>query len=537
MQVESEAGIWVRADATVFRLLLGVNRTARRMMAVERTKDAAHRRVGIVRRLRAARAEREHAAVVRKLNRELDEAWGCPIRIRQDHKPHGPDLGPQQKQRTSKVATARRRLKAYAAPLLDERGRVALYLNIKYVGLKSKGWRPGLSADHVFYIFRPDALEKYADGTSVLLGNMGESVPEIAAAWGAIEAVEQGYRANATVQYRLIWNLPHGLTPEERAELVNEFGERTFGRLGLPWAAAIHVPDAKGDERNFHAHIIFSPRPCERVGEFEWEIAPEKVNGLTDPAGLKVMRALAAAHMNRACRSAGKAERYTHQTYAERGIDADRQKHLGPARMAAHDRGEVVAEVENNARIVEANEAAAARDAVAKKLAFTHVLVKLISDGADLVARRRRLANLQKSVSFIADHARLMGVPRPKPPQQMASSVLALRTGIAEIMVRKKAVPPAIDDGKVSALATSLERIASSRRDTAAAPIALALTRRHLEAIRQRQSTPFNRESSAPISDQSARDRGWDIAVILGVIRQRRLLSEADIRARPDRRC
>lgn len=415
MWMETEGGIWARADATVFRLLMDGSRTERRMLAAERTISSAHRRVASLRRAQAMREHRESVAASRQVEREFAHTWGRLVRIRvPSAMAVGETAKPQRRAKSTALAsTSTRAIRVYTTPIRDARGRIAVFFRIRYVGLKSKKWRPGLAADHALYILREEAQENGETSLEVtsILSNMGDTAEEIAACWHALEKMEEGYRSNATVQYRIIWNLPNGLDGAERRELVEDFCQRTFGRLGLPWVAAVHEPDARGDQRNYHAHICFSTRPCEHVGDHQWAIAQEKVNGLTDPDGLRRMRAVAAGHMNLACREAGVTARFTHQTHKERGIDAERQEHIGPARMAAHERGEAVAVIERNARIIESNETAVERDTTERLLALPAQVVELLRQRLELSQSRARVAKTAAIVAAVAGNARTL--PRP----------------------------------------------------------------------------------------------------------------------------
>lgn len=391
MMLQSESGIMAEADARVFQMLMSANRTTRRLMAADRTVAAAYRRVATLRRMQAAQASREHAKAEAELEKELggsgiEPGWGRIFIVKV--KPEPTQTRSSRVRSAARGSTSRRAIRAYAGPLLDKRGRQSVYIDIKYRGLKSKGWRPGLSADHIEYIMRELALEMAANQLDKPITNMGETVEEIMVCWRALEQIEQGYRANATVQYRIVWNLPAELNAEQRRDLVTDFCERVFGRLGLPYAAAIHTPDPEGDRRNFHAHITFSTRPCQRIGDHEWAISEEKVNGLTDKPGLRLIRALGAAHMNRACRKAGVQKLYTHQTYAQRGLNAERQAHVGGAGMAAHARGEYVGAVARNAALVEQNEIALALQQVEAQLDATQHLQQLLVQAERASIRR-----------------------------------------------------------------------------------------------------------------------------------------------------
>lgn len=443
MLLETEEGIWARADATVFRLLMDGGRTERRVQAAERTVAAAFRRVAALRQRRRADAAREQAAADRRLDQELSRAWGRPLHVRMAHA-DGRESGSAAPSRKMAMLTgvSKRAIRTYQMPMVDERGRVALFFRVRYVGYKSKTWRAGLPADHALYILREDALERIGDDAidSLPMSNMGKDAQEIAAGWRALEAVEEGYRANAIVQHRIIWNLPHDLNPAERRELVEDFCERTFGRLGLPWVAAIHTPDAKGDQRNFHAHVCFSLRPCERTGDHEWSIAQEKLNGLTDPDGLKLMRALAAAHMNRACRAAGRPERFTHQTYKERGIDAQRQAHVGAAAMAAHERGEHVHVIARNAVIAESNELAVEKAQAEREVQAHDRLTSLLERQMHVSGMRNHIATVTARTRAVARSARAMieRVRRAKAVEQPVAPrrVLKIRNHARAILQR-----------------------------------------------------------------------------------------------------
>lgn len=84
MLLETEEGIWARADATVFRLMMDGGRTERRIQAAERTVAVAFRRVAALRQRRRAGAAREQAAADRRFDRELARALGAPAA-----RPHG----------------------------------------------------------------------------------------------------------------------------------------------------------------------------------------------------------------------------------------------------------------------------------------------------------------------------------------------------------------------------------------------------------------------------------------------------------------
>ena len=82
--------------------------------------------------------------------------------------------------------------------------------------------------------------------------------------WNAAEQAET--RKNSTVAREFIIAFPAGLTREQRHEAVSEFANSIIERHGVAVDVAIHTPDKEGDNRNHHAHILFSTRKLEAEG-------------------------------------------------------------------------------------------------------------------------------------------------------------------------------------------------------------------------------------------------------------------------------
>ncbi|KAB2910921.1 MAG: hypothetical protein F9K30_22155, partial [Dechloromonas sp.] len=503
-------GVMAQADARAFAILMAPKRTARRLQAADRTIAGAINRVATMRRRREAGAERAYAIADRALQRELAESiapgWGRTFRVKMQSPPFRSASG-RKISRSKMAPSAARPLRRYRTPLIDARGRVALYMNVTYKGFKSKGWRPGLAAAHIEYIFRDGSLEEGDVQLAHPISNMGESIEEIEAAWRMLETVEEGYRANAKVQYRMVLNLPHGLSAGQRRSFVHEFCERTFARLGLPYAAALHVPDELSDQRNVHAHIVFSTRPCERTSSYQWDVAEEKVNGLTDKAGLFRLRALCAAHLNQACRHAGLATRFTHLSYQARGLNAQRQERVGPERMAAFDRGEKVAVIESNARIVALNELGVAGDKTTKQLALAERETALLARSIEIAARRRNLQARRDTLTEIARRIHARTIPSRRRP--MPDVAIVREIGSRAVSVRK-AIQARVADNVTTSRSTHVQSIAATVRRMMAQRILLEARRQgirqvasQLGAIRQRLVE--NRLATAAAANEAGR--------------------------------
>ncbi|WP_265571060.1 MobA/MobL family protein [Sphingomicrobium nitratireducens] len=68
------------------------------------------------------------------------------------------------------------------------------------------------------------------------------------------------------VQYRIVAELPDGLSDEARLEILRAFSAR-LDALNVMYTAVIHEPDEHNDRRNYHLHIAFYDRPCEYLVE------------------------------------------------------------------------------------------------------------------------------------------------------------------------------------------------------------------------------------------------------------------------------
>jgi len=286
--------------------------------------------------------------------------------------------------------------------LLDARGREAVYLNISYLGQRSKGWRPGLAADHAEYCGRLEALEDPESQLAEPIANIARNMGECTNFWNAAEPVELGYRANAKVQYRFVGALPHELNAEQRREAVRRFCEQAFGRYGLAYTAFVHEPDADGDSRNFHFHALVSQRQCVRIGANEWAISEEKVTEIFTPEGLKEVRFILAAALNRQCHKAGLSRRFTHKSYRERGLDAIATEKLGPARTAAFRNGEPVAMAERNSARITANMAGVRAQFLRGQIALAEATAAEARRLKDQIASAAMMGELKAKIATIA---------------------------------------------------------------------------------------------------------------------------------------
>jgi len=137
------------------------------------------------------------------------------------------------------------------------------------------------------------------------------------------DAVEAGERrSNSSILRDVQMALPHELESEDRIALTERFAARISDRYNVPAAFAVHAPDAHGDARNYHAHIVVPTR--DRAGK-KLRVLDDRRTG---PAEIKALRTLWEELANAALVAAGNEPTVD----TGRRLDADPQPTLGTER-------------------------------------------------------------------------------------------------------------------------------------------------------------------------------------------------------------
>lgn len=139
--------------------------------------------------------------------------------------------------------------------------------------------------------------------------------------WNGVEKAEK--RKDAQLAREVQLSLPHELTSEQRRDLVRDFVAEQFVSRGMIADIAIHAPDAKGDERNHHAHIMLTMR------EITGEGFGKKDRSWNDKTLLENWREKWAYSQNQELERHGHKSRVDHRSFEERGIDREPSQHLG----------------------------------------------------------------------------------------------------------------------------------------------------------------------------------------------------------------
>lgn len=185
--------------------------------------------------------------------------------------------------------------------------------------------------------------------------------------WAKVE--EGATRKNARVAREVRAALPHELTPEQRRGLAKDLGQLLVERYGVAAQVAIHAPEKDGDNRNFHTHILITPRQVcpDGFGNSAAKVLDEYKAGAQE---LKDLRAAIGERINAALAAAGVSERVDHRRLEDQKADALKRgdfsavakldrvptKHEGKAVTQARRRGELLPRAKRNDKLKTAGE-------------------------------------------------------------------------------------------------------------------------------------------------------------------------------------
>jgi hypothetical protein len=210
---------------------------------------------------------------------------------------------------------------------------------------------PGTAAAHQRYIEREQAVERDEGGQPLEIGTLGDTLQERRDFWGKLEDVE---RADGRVQCRLVMEMPHELTARQRHEILQGFA-KVLGDRGLPHYAVLHQPDEGSDDRNYHAHLVYSDRPAKRLEDGSWDFEQRETRQLKDREArggiwVRQLRHDFARLSNKVLESAGVEKRLDPRSYRDAGVEKTPEKHLGSTLSALERQGYVSREGVHNAR-------------------------------------------------------------------------------------------------------------------------------------------------------------------------------------------
>lgn len=156
------------------------------------------------------------------------------------------------------------------------------------------------------------------------------------ALWNAAERAET--RKNSTLAREVELALPSFLEPADRQRIAERFAKALVERYEVAVSVAVHEPSRHGDDRNYHAHILFTTREMthEGLGKKTRVLDDRK----TGPQEVVKLRELAADIINEHLAAAHSDIRVDHRSFKDRGIEREPTTHLGPAASEMERRGE-----------------------------------------------------------------------------------------------------------------------------------------------------------------------------------------------------
>jgi len=158
-----------------------------------------------------------------------------------------------------------------------------------------------------------------------------------ASLWNAAEMREKHPKAQTAREVEVAF--PSEFDAEQRREAGRNIARLFVSRYGSAADVAWHFPSRKGDQRNHHAHILFTGRPLTSEG---W--AKNKRLALDDRRQgreeVSSLRAAIAGVMNEIAARDRLNVYVEHLSFEARGLDQEATQHLGPDASEMERRGE-----------------------------------------------------------------------------------------------------------------------------------------------------------------------------------------------------
>ena len=148
--------------------------------------------------------------------------------------------------------------------------------------------------------------------------------------WNSVEKTERKKNALLAREFEIAF--PSELNAVQRKKMLDELCQNLVKKHGVIVDAAIHAPHTDGgsDERNYHAHIMFTTRAIDpQTGDF----SANKYRDFSRDSGTKTVkhwRESFADLTNKHLEKAGYDVRVDHRSYRDQGIELEATQHEGP---------------------------------------------------------------------------------------------------------------------------------------------------------------------------------------------------------------
>lgn len=245
--------------------------------------------------------------------------------------------------------------------------------------------------------------------------------------WNAAERAET--RKNSTLAREVELALPSLLSPDERHRIAEQFAAELVERYKVAVSVAIHEP-GRGDERNYHAHILFTTREVtpDGLGK-KTRILDDRKTG---PQEVIKLRELAADIINQSLAAVNSDIRVDHRSFKDRGIEREPSTHLGPAasemerRGAQTERGNINRDAEQVNTLID--DRAALDTAIVQEEERASSPPKTVDD------ERERIRNISPQVEAAAEPESIASPPatREQEQQRIRQNVAPINRAIQE---------------------------------------------------------------------------------------------------------
>ena len=239
--------------------------------------------------------------------------------------------------------------------------------------------------------------------------------------WNACEAKEN--RSNSCTARELEIGFPSEFNAMQRREAGDKICQQLMERYGCAVDICYHAPNRDGDERNHHAHIMFTTRGFDENSKDGWQRTKYRdlnndkleIDGRKTTRGKEEIRSLrefTAEQMNLIAERDRLNVRTEYLSFEERGIDREPTQHLGAVANGMERSGKTSRIGDKNRQIANDNERRADLHIEAAKLTLEIDNTKSKFDQwkerkAEEIAHAQELNNLDLSQAHDRQKSRL----------------------------------------------------------------------------------------------------------------------------------
>jgi hypothetical protein len=246
--------------------------------------------------------------------------------------------------------------------------------------------------------------------------------------WNTVEKVERRKDALLAREFEIAF--PEELNAEERKNLLNDLCQDLVKKHGVVVDAAIHAPHtgSGSDERNYHAHIMFTTRAISKTGDFE----SKKYRDFSRDNGTETVvqwRKDFADLVNTQLEAIGSTERVSHLSYRDlkNGLEATTHEGNEVTQQRRRYEREQLKPIDDRDLEIIMPEVAQANDAIRKRNAQKTVNEQAINGlDQEIIATDAILSDLQQSkIKSDAEHAQQEQIALERKREQLLKQSIA----------------------------------------------------------------------------------------------------------------